>query len=161
MKNLRTWLVLSGFILLAISLERFYRQAISYDPLIAAPGLERTTSNAQVIQNTEKDKPKPEKGILINLFGIEEIRMPEKPLTTVAPPPPPPPEPPPQIILKGVILEPDGRYRAYIEIDGRKILSLRAGEGVDNITITDIKERSVSLRWKDQSMELSIEPKRR
>ncbi len=65
------------------------------------------------------------------------------------------------MVLKGVILDPDGKYRAYIEIDGKKIISLGKGEGLDNITVTDIKERSISLKWKEQTMELSIEPRKR
>lgn len=163
MNALRTWLAISGLLLFVLSFERFYREAIAYSPSeITGMRNQKPEPGEQKSYLKEKKDTIPSiNGVITKLFGIEEIKMPEKPLTVVAPPPPPPPEPPPQMVLKGIILEPDGRYRAFIEIDGKKMLSLRAGEGVDNIIVNDIKERSVSLRWKDQTMELSIEPKRR
>ncbi len=164
MKRLKTFIAISGLLIFILSLERFYTYAFIYDPLRSdyIPETIHETQNKQDKKQGEKIIKEPSiKESLMKLFGVHEIKMPEKPLTAIAPPPPPPPEPPPQMVLKGIILEPDGRYRAFIEIDGKKMLSLRTGEGVDNITVTDIKERRVSLRWKDQTMELSIEPKRR
>lgn len=163
MKRLKTFIAISGLLTLIVSLERFYTFAFVYDPLRSdhRPETIQKTQKRQDIEKEKKPiKEPPIKESLVKLFGVHEIKIPEKPLTTIAPPPPPQPEQPPQIVLKGVILEPDGRYRAYIEIDGKKMLSLRAGEGVDHIMITDIQERRVSLRWKEQTMELSIEPKK-
>ncbi len=164
MKRLKTFIAISGLLTFILSVERFYTYAFIYDPLRSDYRPETIHEPQKQKDNRQEKKPLKEPSIkesLVRLFGIHEIKRPEKPLTTIAPPPPPsPPEQPPQMVLKGIILEPGGTYRAYIEIDGKKMLSLRAGEGVDNIIITDIKERRVSLRWKDQTLELSIEPKR-
>lgn len=164
MKRLKTFIAISGLLILIVSLERFYTYAFLYDPVRAdhrEGAISETRKGEDKKQEKKFTKEPSIKESLVKLFGVHEIKMPEKPLPEIAPPPPPPPENPPQMVLKGVILEPEGKYRAYIEIDGKRTVSLRAGEGVDNITVTDIKERRVSLRWKDQTMELSIEPKRR
>ncbi len=109
----------------------------------------------------------PQRLDLKGLFGItvtsplsKELKMPPQPLPVVAPPPSTAPERPPQMVLKGIILEPDGDYRAYIEIDGKRVISLRRGEGIDDITATDIRERSVEIRWKEETLKLSIDPRR-
>jgi hypothetical protein len=161
--NLKTILTVSGLIIFILSLKRFYTEALTYNPgeEIASVAFHYDRQvKEQTITGTKKTEGlRPD--FLNVLFGIEKVKISTQPPVVIAPPPPPPPENPPQMVLKGIVLEPDGGLRAYIEVDGKRIISLRAGEGVDNITVTDIKERSVSLRWKDQIVELSIEQKRR
>jgi type II secretory pathway component PulC len=168
MKDFKTILTLTGLIIFIFSIERFYTEALSYNPSKELKIKERekenplSTKRGTSATNQVEARLRP----LNSLFGIEKVK---KTSPQVSPPPPanppavtpPPPETPPQLVLKGIILEPDGRLRAFIEINGKKIVSLRKGEGIENLTVTDIKERSVSLRWKDQIVELSIEQKRR
>jgi|GEM_PF-2660538 len=163
MINLKTLLTVSGLIIFILSLKRFYTEALTYNPVekIASLAVE---DDRQVKEQTITGRKKPEglrPDVFNVLFGIEKVKISTQPPVVITPSPPLPPENPPQMVLKGIVLEPDGGLRAFIEIDGKKVISLRSGEGVNNILLTDIKERSVSLRWKDQTVVLSIDPKRR
>lgn len=164
MNRAKTILSICSLIIFLLMVKRFYTEALVYEPL--------TEFQVHTFLTDTKTRLKPESAhreqraaiqdiTLTKLFRMERPVLPPRPLTAIAPPPPPAPEPPPQMVLKGIILEPDGKYRAYIEIDGKRLISLRLGEGVDNITLTEIKERSVSLKWKEQTVELSIDQKRR
>ncbi len=142
-------------VLFIFSFKRFMDGAVSYEP--GAYLDERTQLEI------EKDKKKSVEGARIlntedikRLFIPESARkMPEEDLKVVAPPPPPQIEKVPEMVLRGILRHDDGSYTAFIEID-KVVIPLRKGEGIDNISVLDITERRVSIKWKEQRLELSL-----
>lgn len=91
-----------------------------------------------------------------NLFNpLRTYKEPKPP----APPPPPPPPPPkkPDLVLKGIVLDTFGDYVAYVEINQQKVTQLRKGDKVEDIEVSDITEKSVVLKWLNETITLTIE----
>lgn len=140
-------------ILFAISLWRFIDSAIYYEP---SWSYETGKSVEGDQMNDKKDSDN------IRNLSDDDMRkifvsrryteMPEHDLQVIAPPPP---ERIPEMVLKGIIKHDDGTYTAFIEID-KVVIPLRKGEGIDNISVIDITERRISIKWKDQQLQLSL-----
>ena len=90
-----------------------------------------------------------------NLFSAQRTYMEPKPVRIAAPPPPPPKRP--DLALKGIVLDTFGDYVAFIEINQAKSTQLRTGDKVEDIEVSAISEKSVVLKWMDETITLSIE----
>ena len=89
-----------------------------------------------------------------NLFNTLRTYMEPKPVRTVPLPPPPKK---PELTLKGIVLDTFGDYVAYVEINQAKSTQLRKGDKVEDIEVSDITEKSVVLKWLNETITLTIE----
>jgi hypothetical protein len=90
-----------------------------------------------------------------NLFNTLRTHIEPKPVRAAAPPPPPPKKP--DLTLKGIILDTFGDYVAYVEINQAKSIQLRVGDKVEDIEVSDITEKSVVLKWMNETITLTSE----
>lgn len=89
-----------------------------------------------------------------NLFNTLRTYMEPKPVRAAVPPPPPPKKP--DLVLKGIILDTFGDYVAYVEINQAKS-TLRKGDKIEDIEVSDISEKAVVLKWMSETITLTIE----
>ncbi|MBI5632207.1 MAG: hypothetical protein HZA15_01855 [Nitrospirae bacterium] len=89
-----------------------------------------------------------------NLFNTLRTYMEPKPVRAAVPPPPPPKKP--DLVLKGIILDTFGDYVAYVEINQAKA-TLRKGDKIEDIEVSDISEKAVVLKWMSETITLTIE----
>ncbi len=153
MNGKNTVLILS-LILLIFSFKRFMDDAVSYEPSVylnEGSGVRVEQEKKKGIDNLRTINTKDMKRLFI---PERERKMPEEGLQVVAPSPPPI-EKVPEMVLKGILRHDDGSFTAFIEID-MVVVPLRKGEGIDNISVLDITERRVSIKWKEQKLELSL-----
>lgn len=154
---IRRWVIL-GFLCLvvAILLKDLYKEAIMYNPL---QGIE--AKGREAVSNGKELSPVFETG-----WGkeIAENNLFSPTRSPVQPKPPPqfqmkPVEPPkrPDMNLKGVVCDQLGDFIAYIEKDRAKAVPVRKGDSLDDVEVIDIKEKSVELRWNEETISLSLE----
>ncbi len=65
-------------------------------------------------------------------------------------------EPMPEVILSGIIKNPDGSYTAYIKVGENPVSSVRVGDLMHAVSVKVIKERHLELDWKGNAISLSL-----
>jgi hypothetical protein len=63
---------------------------------------------------------------------------------------------PPEIVLKGVMLTRSGLYEAYIEVEKNQPVLVREGQTLEDIYVMGIKEKTVTLKWKNKIIKLDL-----
>ncbi|RMG04512.1 MAG: hypothetical protein D6726_03215 [Nitrospirae bacterium] len=146
--------ILSGLtIVFFFSLINFYDNVIKYErPIVKAKG------GANVKTETVSDKGFTGgwDDVIVekNLFSPERgirIEPPEEDVKEAIPE-----KEPPELKLKGIIQGPEGEYIALIQTQEGKTLKLRSGEEREGLTIETIDPVSVTLRWEESTIELTL-----
>ncbi len=151
---IRRWFILVFLcLIILILLKDLYREAIVYNPL---RGIEAKVQEA--INNSGKVLPVFESGwgkeiAENNLFSPS--RSPVQPKSQIQMKGVEPPKKP-EMHLKGIVLDQSGDYIAYIEKDKAKAVPVRKGDKLDDVEVIDIKEKSVDLKWNEETISLSI-----
>ncbi|MBI4689897.1 MAG: hypothetical protein HY754_06485 [Nitrospirae bacterium] len=63
----------------------------------------------------------------------------------------------PEVNLRGIVFDQYGDYIAYLEKDRAKPVPVRKGDKLDDIEVVDVKQRSVELRWNEETISLSLD----
>lgn len=153
-ERIRMTVILTGLtVVLLFSLINFYENVIKYEkPLVKAKTVSEVknqTAEGKMVGGgwddviVEKNLFSPERGVRIE--PLEENVQ-----ETV------PEEKPPELKLKGIIQGPDGEYIALIQTQEGKTLKLRRGEEREGLTIEMIDPVSVTLRWEESTIELTL-----
>lgn len=137
----------------------FYREAMLYDPL---KGIEQTASRKEERSQAHGEtryawgKEIVEK----NLFSPLRGKLP-----LVPPAPKPEVEIPvieiPDLKLNGIIVNQFGEYVVYIQKDREMLPPLRKGDIFGDLSVLDVREKSVDLLWDGQEVRLTMEKMRK
>lgn len=155
---IRKWFILGLLcIVVVILLRDLYKEVIAYNPLADIEFQVRENSAGTKQADAAVKTGWSREIIDNNLFGPSR--------TPIMPPPPKPPGPikpieipkRPDMSLKGIILDQFGDYVAYIEKDKSRPVQVRQGDRLDDVDVIEIKQKSVELRWNDETIFLSLD----
>jgi len=147
-----------GFLCLVVLvlLRDFYKETIMYNPLQEIDVTVKKASNAVGQISSVPEKGWSKDITESNLFS--PTRTPVMPRPKM-PPGFKPPEPPkrPDMVLKGVVLDQFDEYVAYIEKDKARAVAARKGDRLDDVEVVDVKQKSVDLKWNDETISLTLD----
>ncbi len=148
-----------GFLCLVVLvlLRDFYKETIMYNPLQEIEVTVKKASNAvgQIPSVPEKGWSK--EITEDNLFSPTRSPLLPKPpqsqlqMKLVEPPKRP------DMVLKGVVLDQFDEYVAYIEKDRARAVAARKGDRLDDVEVVDVKQKSVDLKWNDETISLTLD----
>lgn len=142
----------------------FYKDAVLYDPMKeldateGSKGKKETKSDGKFERSWGKEIG--EKNLFSKLRGKIPPPPPPPPLAPVLPLVKAEPEPKPEkptLSLKGILPDESGELVALVERNNAKAVALRRGDFLEDILVLNVKERSVDLRWLDETITLSME----
>jgi hypothetical protein len=155
---IRQWAILTALsLLLAFLAWDFMHKVVLYDPFAEMGQI----LQAEAVSKDDEKSYRWAWGRDIagkNLFSQERGRKPkvEKPPEQITRPAPPRPEPLPRLTLSGIIKNPDGSLTAYIKVGENPVTGVRMGDKVYGVTVEEIEERSVKLRWREREIMLKL-----
>lgn len=134
----------------------FYSAAIKYDPLGAVSQThikDKGPDSAELLQYAKAwTKEIYEK----NLFSPSRSYSEPKPIALTNTPFIPPPMRP-NLVLKGIVLDTFGDFIGLIEINQSKAISMRKGDKIEDVELTDISSRQVVLKWNAERIILNLD----
>ncbi len=150
---LRVVLMGAMLLVLVFSSVNFYQNVIKYKTVTAEtvsteerkkedswPELREVRPGGEILQ---KNIFSPDRGFQKD---TEETGAPEEPVVTVMP----------ELTLKGIVLNQYNEYVAYISKDRDRTVAAREGDRIDDLKVTGITEREVTLEWKGRRITLSL-----
>jgi len=153
---IRRWAILVFLCLISIILLRdLYKEAIVYNPLQGIEAKGRGAVNSKELLPGFKAGWSKEI-IDNNLFSPTRnpVQLQPKAQTQMKPIEMPKR---PEMTLKGIVLDQFGDYIAYIEKDRARPVPVRKGDRLDDVDVVDVKQKSVELRWNEETISLSLE----
>lgn len=153
---IRKWTILGTLAAIVLMLLwNFTNHAILYSPF---DEIQRSAENETVAESTKSEEFKHAWGTEIlnkNIFSPSRSAPPKqvrpqdaaRKVPAIETPPPPPPLPRPDVVLNGIIRDENNEFIVILSINNQEAVSMRKGDKVDGIEVTDIRERSATMRW--------------